>query len=210
MQILVSQMSAFARARTAEREKQIQEKFQHVINDLLQRDENKFCADCDAKGTDSSHCLTLFIGYPNPIINNSISSHYPPRPPAGPRWCSWNLGVFLCIRCAGVHRNLGVHISRVKSVNLDSWTPEQLAVRTNNTCQDLQHLSQLHSLFIPQFHCCLLTRTRARGSPCSPVHPSSKNTHTHTHKHTHTHTHTPRLGHAYLSTRSFTSEHSLT
>ena len=46
----------------------------------------------------------------------------------GPRWASWNLGVFLCIRCAGIHRNLGVHISRVKSVNLDSWTPEQIEV----------------------------------------------------------------------------------
>ncbi|XP_066274840.1 stromal membrane-associated protein 1-like isoform X1 [Branchiostoma lanceolatum] len=44
----------------------------------------------------------------------------------GPRWASWNLGLFLCIRCAGIHRNLGVHISRVKSVNLDSWTPEQI------------------------------------------------------------------------------------
>ncbi|ERE88699.1 stromal membrane-associated protein 1 [Cricetulus griseus] len=29
-------------------------------------------------------------------------------------------------RCAGIHRNLGVHISRVKSVNLDQWTPEQI------------------------------------------------------------------------------------
>lgn len=47
-------------------------------------------------------------------------------PYKGPRWASWNLGVFLCIRCAGIHRNLGVHISRVKSVNLDSWTPEQV------------------------------------------------------------------------------------
>ena len=46
----------------------------------------------------------------------------------GPRWASWNLGVFVCIRCAGIHRNLGVHISRVKSVNLDSWTPEQIEV----------------------------------------------------------------------------------
>merc|ERR1719435_201620 len=45
----------------------------------------------------------------------------------GPRWVSWNLGIFLCICCAGIHRNLGVHISRVKSVNLDSWTPHQVA-----------------------------------------------------------------------------------
>ncbi|XP_050299470.1 stromal membrane-associated protein 1 [Anthonomus grandis grandis] len=44
----------------------------------------------------------------------------------GPRWASWNIGVFLCIRCAGIHRNLGVHISKVKSVNLDSWTPDQV------------------------------------------------------------------------------------
>ncbi|KAI1894780.1 hypothetical protein AGOR_G00119270 [Albula goreensis] len=45
---------------------------------------------------------------------------------SSPRWASWNLGVFICIRCAGIHRNLGVHISRVKSVNLDQWTPEQI------------------------------------------------------------------------------------
>lgn len=45
----------------------------------------------------------------------------------GPRWASWNLGIFLCIRCAGIHRNLGVHISKVKSVNLDSWTLQQVA-----------------------------------------------------------------------------------
>jgi len=45
----------------------------------------------------------------------------------GPRWVSWNLGIFVCIRCAGIHRNLGVHISKVKSVNLDSWTPQQVS-----------------------------------------------------------------------------------
>ena len=51
----------------------------------------------------------------------------------GPRWASWNLGIFLCIRCAGIHRNLGVHISRVKSVNLDSWKPKEVAV--SKDCQ---------------------------------------------------------------------------
>ncbi|KAG0270135.1 hypothetical protein DFQ27_000436, partial [Actinomortierella ambigua] len=38
----------------------------------------------------------------------------------------FNLGCFMCIRCSGVHRSMGTHISRVKSVDLDSWTPEQV------------------------------------------------------------------------------------
>lgn len=51
-----------------------------LVMELLKEEENKYCADCEAKQ---------------------------------PRWASWNLGVFLCIRCAGLHRNLGVHISKV-------------------------------------------------------------------------------------------------
>ncbi|XP_076368081.1 stromal membrane-associated protein 1-like isoform X4 [Tachypleus tridentatus] len=78
-----------------ERQKQIQEKCQTILAQLLREEDNKYCVDCDAKG---------------------------------PRWASWNLGVFLCIRCAGIHRNLGVHITKVKSVNLDTWTPEQIGI----------------------------------------------------------------------------------
>lgn len=76
-----------------ERQKQIQDKCQTLLTQMLRDEDNKYCVDCDAKG---------------------------------PRWASWNLGIFLCIRCAGIHRNLGVHISKVKSVNLDTWTPEQV------------------------------------------------------------------------------------
>ncbi|KAG6449306.1 hypothetical protein O3G_MSEX005976 [Manduca sexta] len=76
-----------------DRAKQIQERCQNILMQMLKDEDNKYCVDCDAKG---------------------------------PRWASWNLGIFLCIRCAGIHRNLGVHISKVKSVNLDSWTPEQV------------------------------------------------------------------------------------
>ncbi|KAL0073118.1 hypothetical protein F4703DRAFT_1899680 [Phycomyces blakesleeanus] len=43
-----------------------------------------------------------------------------------PRWASWNLGIFVCIQCSGIHRSLGTHISKVKSVDLDTWVPEQI------------------------------------------------------------------------------------
>lgn len=48
-----------------------------------------------------------------------------------PRWASWALNgrpccIFLCIACSGIHRSLGVQISKVKSIDLDDWTEEQI------------------------------------------------------------------------------------
>jgi len=42
-----------------------------------------------------------------------------------PKWVSINIGVFLCIHCAGVHRNLGTHISQMRSIMMDVFSPQE-------------------------------------------------------------------------------------
>ncbi|KAI8806167.1 hypothetical protein BJ742DRAFT_371383 [Cladochytrium replicatum] len=69
------------------------ERHTKVLKALMQREDNRRCADCRKKD---------------------------------PRWASWNLGIFICIRCSGIHRSMGTHISKVKSADLDVWTPEQI------------------------------------------------------------------------------------
>ena len=64
-----------------------------VINELLKKPENKYCADCKK---------------------------------TSPTWASVNLGVFVCINCSGCHREIGVHITKIRSVNLDVWPKEIL------------------------------------------------------------------------------------
>ena len=59
-----------------------------VINQLLKKPENKFCADCKR---------------------------------TSPTWASVNLGVFVCINCSGCHREIGVHVTKIRSTNLDVW-----------------------------------------------------------------------------------------
>jgi Arf-GAP/coiled-coil/ANK repeat/PH domain-containing protein len=44
---------------------------------------------------------------------------------AAPEWASLNLCCLLCLQCSGVHRALGVHVSKVRSLSLDTraWEP---------------------------------------------------------------------------------------
>lgn len=48
--------------------------------------------------------------------------------PADPTWLSTNLGILTCIECSGIHRELGVHYSRMQSLTLDVLGTSELLV----------------------------------------------------------------------------------
>lgn len=62
------------------------------------------------------------------IRNLPGNSHCVDCDAPNPDWASLNLGALMCIECSGIHRNLGTHLSRVRSLDLDDWTPELIKV----------------------------------------------------------------------------------
>ncbi|XP_068604791.1 arf-GAP with SH3 domain, ANK repeat and PH domain-containing protein 1a [Brachionichthys hirsutus] len=52
-----------------------------------------------------------------------------------PRWIATNLGILTCIECSGIHREMGVHVSRIQSLELDKLgTSELLLARNVGNC----------------------------------------------------------------------------
>ena len=92
-----------------------------VFKQLMSQPENTKCFDCGKKSVEINYLLGC----------------------ASPMWASVNNGVFLCLNCSGLHRGLGVHISQVRSLTLDSWSERQLKMMTLGGNKGMrEHLSQ--------------------------------------------------------------------
>ena len=63
-------------------------------------------------------------------------------------WLSTNFGVIVCIECSGIHRDLGVHISRIQSLTLDNIGTSQLLiarVMSNHAFNDIMEATLRHT-----------------------------------------------------------------
>ena len=86
--------------------------FSGMINDLLSVQQSRTNHTTDDNHVQHTQLLSQ-IRHNNPVCADCTST--------SPDWCSINLGILICIQCSGIHRSLGVHISKIRSITLDHW-----------------------------------------------------------------------------------------
>ena len=65
-------------------------------------------------------------------------------------WASLNNAVLICIYCSGTHRGFGTHISFIRSVALDTWSPDQVhRLATGGNARAKKYFQRYNLLSVP-------------------------------------------------------------
>ena len=110
----------FEAASNEEREEWVQAIEQQILSSLQLNETNKLKAKNGGPAADNVTIQTM-KSLPG---NNTCAD----CDAINPVWASLNLGCLICIECSGIHRNLGTHLSRVRSLELDDWSNELVQV----------------------------------------------------------------------------------
>ncbi|KAL7446966.1 hypothetical protein ACHAXM_010709 [Skeletonema potamos] len=100
-----------------------QAEFKRRLKALMLKPENQVCSDCPER---QPRWASLIVP--------------PPGAPAG----SLPMGAFCCLECSGSHRRLGVHISFVRSINLDQWKEKEVLAMENGGNAKVNAIFEAH------------------------------------------------------------------
>ena len=112
----------FEAASLEERDEWVQSVEKQILASLQSNETNKIRSKNGVISADNDTILTM----KNVKGNSNCADCDAPDPV----WASLNLGALICIECSGIHRNLGTHLSRVRSLELDEWSTEYVQVMT--------------------------------------------------------------------------------
>lgn len=84
-------------------------------------------------------CRSLLLALPG---NTHCADCQSPRP----EWANISYGVLLCVQCSGRHRSYGVQNSRVRSIDMDAWTPAQILAMLEGGNHQLAGFFERHKM----------------------------------------------------------------